>query len=213
MDPVRLRPDHVEPWRPDRLSVDPWTVLRLARYRRRDDAPPPVWEAARAMAARAQALAEPVAGLRLVRVAGVAGAAVALVEGPRFSGQAVARHLAGAPLAVAFALTLGPALEAEVAALARREDVLEAYLLDLAGWAGLEAAVRLLRQDLGGALPGQRLSHRLGPGHRDWPLEEQAALLGLLETPDPPVRLSPHGVLVPFKSISGLFAVRDAPSG
>lgn len=207
---MRLAADRVELWRPDRVAVDPWTVLRLARYRRREEAPPPVWEAARAMAARVEALAAPVAGLRLVRVGEVAEAAAALLEGPRFSGRAVARHLAGARLAVAFALTLGPAVETEVAALGQREDVLAAYLLDLAGWAGLEAAARLLRQALGAAFPGRRLSHRLGPGHRDWPLEEQAALLGLLDAPDAPVRLSPFGVLVPFKSISGLFAVRDA---
>ena len=56
---VRLRLDRVVPWRPDRLAIDPWTVLRLARYRRRDEAPAAVWEATRAMAARAGELAAP----------------------------------------------------------------------------------------------------------------------------------------------------------
>ena len=58
------------------------------------------------------------------------------------------------------------------------------------------------------ALPGTRVSHRLGPGHRDWPLTEQAALLSLFDEPEPPVRLSEHGVLIPFKSISGLFGLK-----
>jgi hypothetical protein len=58
------------------------------------------------------------------------------------------------------------------------------------------------------AMPGARVSHRLGPGHRDWPLEEQRALVGLFAGGDTPVRLSEHGVLIPFKSISGLFGVR-----
>jgi len=206
---VQLLPDRVLPWRPDRLAVDPWTVLRLARYRRRDAAPAPVWDVTRAMAARAGELAAPTAWLRLVRVAAVAESRVALAEGPRFSGQAVARHLAGARQAVAFVLTLGPALEAEVAALGDRQEPLEAYLLDLAGWAGLEAAVRALRRDLVAGLPRARVSHRLGPGHRDWPLTEQHALVALFEGDAAPVRLSEHGVLVPFKSISGLFALRD----
>jgi hypothetical protein len=160
------------------------------------------------MAARAGALAQPVAALRLVRIATVAEARVVLAEGPSFSGGAVARHLAGAERAIAFVLTLGAALEAEVAALGQRHDVLEAYLLDLAGWAGLEAAVRALRRDLIAALPLARVSHRLGPGHRDWPLAEQATLLSLFPEADAPVRLSEHGVLVPFKSISGVFGVR-----
>ena len=211
---VRLEPDRVLPWRLDRLAVDPWTVLRLARYRRRDAAPPAVWDATRMMAARADALARPDARLRLVRVAAAGHGRVELAEGPRFSGNAVARHLAGAELAVAFVLTLGPALETEVAALGERQEPLEAYLLDLAGWAGLEAAVRMLRQDLVAALPERRVSHRLGPGHRDWPLEQQRGLVRLFEEdPSAPVRLSEHGVLVPFKSISGLFALREVETG
>jgi hypothetical protein len=207
---VQLRPDRVVPWRPDGLTVDPWTVLRLARYRRRDDVPPPVWDATRAMAARAGELATPAAGLRLVHIGTATDDRVSLTEGPRFSGHAVARHLTGARRAIAFILTLGPALEAEVATLGQRQDLLEAYLLDLAGWAGIETAVRGLRRDLVAALPRARVSHRLGPGHRDWPLTEQHELVALLETDAAPVRLSEHGVLIPFKSISGLFALRDS---
>jgi hypothetical protein len=205
---VRLEPDRVLPWQPERLAIDPWTILRLARYRRRDDAPPAVWDATRAMATRAEELAAPAARLRLVRVSAVTPTRVSLAEGPSFSGHAVARHLAGAQDAVAFVLTLGPALEAEVAALGQRQDLLEAYLLDLAGWAGIEAAVRALRRDLVAALPRARVSHRLGPGHRDWPLTEQRALVSLFDEDDAPVRLSEHGVLIPFKSISGVFGVR-----
>jgi hypothetical protein len=206
---VELRPGRVLPWRLAGLVVDPWTVLRLARYRRRDDAPAAVWDATRAMASRAGELAAPAARLRLVRVGTVVSGRVSLAEGPSFSGEALARHLTGARQAVAFALTLGPALETEVAALGQRHDLLEAYLLDLAGWAAIEAVARALRQDLRAALPGIQVSHRLGPGHRDWPLVEQRGLLSLLEDQSAPVRLSEHGVLIPFKSISGLFALRD----
>jgi hypothetical protein len=205
---VQLRRDRVLSWRPDRLAVDARTVLRLARYRRPDDAPAPVWDTTRTMAARAEELAAPAARLRLVGVGAAAETWVTLVEGPQFSGRAVARHLSGAPYAVAFVLTLGPALEAEVMALGERHEFLEAYLLDLAGWAGLEAAVRALRRDLIAALPHGRVSHRLGPGHRDWPLGEQQQLIALFEDDAGPVRLSEHGVLIPFKSISGLFGVR-----
>jgi len=160
------------------------------------------------MAARAETLAAPAARLRVVRIGPVAPEQVTLADGPAFSGRAVSRHLADAREAVAFVLTLGPALETEVAALGQRQDLFEAYLLDLAGWAGIEAAVRVLRRDLVAAFPRARVSHRLGPGHRDWPLTEQGALVSLFEEADAPVRLSEHGVLIPFKSISGLFALR-----
>jgi hypothetical protein len=207
---VRLPLDRVVSWQPDRLIIDPWTVLRLARYRRRDEAPAAVWDATRAMTARAGELAAATAQLRLVRVATVSPDRATLARGTAFSGHAIARHLAGARQAVAFVLTLGPALEAEVIALGERQDLLEAYLLDLAGWAGIEAAARALRRDLVAALPRARVSHRLGPGHRDWPLGEQRDLVALFAGADAPVHLSEHGVLIPFKSISGLFALRPA---
>jgi hypothetical protein len=71
VSPVRLRLDHVIPWRPDRLLIDPWTVLRLARYRRRDVAPPAVWDATRAMAVRAGGWPSlpPASGARVAAVA------------------------------------------------------------------------------------------------------------------------------------------------
>ena len=204
---MRLPIDHVVAWQPERLAIDPWTVLRLARYRRRDEAPAAVWDATRAMTARAGELVAASARLRLVRVTRVSPDGAVLARGTAFSGHAIARHLGGARQAIAFVLTLGPALEAEVVALGERQELLEAYLLDLAGWAGIEAAVRALRRDLVAALPRAQVSHRLGPGHRDWPLGEQRGLLALFAGEAAPVRLSEHGVLIPFKSISGLFAV------
>src|SRR5262249_60861246 len=107
--------------------------------------------------------ADPRARRRLGRIQATAPGRVTLAEGPSFTGQAIARHLADTRRAIAFVLTLGPALEAEVVALGERQESLEAYLLDLAGWAGLEGAVRALRQELIAALPPARVSHRLGP--------------------------------------------------
>jgi hypothetical protein len=218
----------LERWRPTSLALDSWLVLRLARYRRREAVEPEVREIAEAMVARAAAIIEPqaVVGTRQVAAAGGAGARR---EGPSgfarpgrrgpspatpggahsFSGQAVGRLLDGCPLAAAFALTLGPRLEAEVAALTAARQLLEAFLLDTAGWAAIELAVRALRQDLRGrACPrGLWVTHRLAPGYGDWPLAEQRELLSVLEDGGGLVRLSPHGVLLPFKSVTGLFGL------
>ena len=84
----------------------------------------------------------------------VTPARVTLAEGPSLLRPGRSRAISPARgEAVAFVLTLGPALEAEVIALGERQDLLEAYLLDLAGWAGIEAAVRALRRELIAALP------------------------------------------------------------
>lgn len=203
----------VERWRPASLAIDPWMVLRLARYRRREDVPPAIWAATRSMTACAEALVEPAAWLAAAAVGSVGPAGVRLAEGPVFAGRAVGTLLAGCPFAVAMALTLGPRLEAEVAALAERRELLESFLLDTAGWAAIEVAVRALRLHLAarGRTRGWRVTHRLAPGYRDWPIEEQPGLLALVAGGQPAVRLSEHGVLVPFKSITGLFGL--APGG
>jgi len=150
------------------------------------------------MAARADAVVAPEAWWRVVLGAGL-----------RFSGRAVRLHLAGGELAVAFVLTVGAALEAEVLALGEAREPLDAFLLDTAGWAAIERAVRQLRLDLRARARtrGFRLTHRLGPGYADWPLEEQGRLLELFANAPLPVRLSEHGVLVPFKSITGIFGL------
>jgi hypothetical protein len=214
-DSIPVRPGRIERWAPGAVRLDPWTVLRLARYRRRADVAPAIWETAQAMTARAGLLVEPVARLAPVRVRAAGPAGVVLGEDTPFTGRTVGRLLADCPLAVAFALTLGPRLEAEVAALSERRLLLESYLLDTAGWATIEGAVRALRLDLRARLApaGWRLTHRLAPGYADWPIGEQSALLGLLDGDDLPVRLSEHGVLVPFKSITGVFGIAHDVQG
>jgi hypothetical protein len=202
----------LERWRPTSLALDSWLVLRLARYRRREAVEPAVREIAEAMVSRAAAIIEPQAVVATRRVAAAGGVGARLEAGPAFSGQAVGRLLDGCPLAAAFALTLGPRLEAEVAALTATRQLLEAFLLDTAGWAAIELAVRALRQDLRGRarLRGLRVTHRLAPGYGDWPLAEQRELLGVLEDGGGLLRLSPHGVLLPFKSVTGLFGLMPA---
>jgi hypothetical protein len=187
-------------------------VLRLCRYRERDAAPAPIWEATCAMAARAESLAEPRALLRRVRIVAAGPDRVRLDGGAPFSGRAIARLLAGCSLAVPFALTLGPRLEVEVAELTERQELLEAFLLNMAGWAAIEVVVRALRQDLvrRARAEGLGLTHRLAPGYQDWPLTEQQALLDVLGPGQDLVRLSEHGVLVPFKSITGCFGLVPA---
>jgi hypothetical protein len=206
-------PGTVECWRPAPLAIDPWTVLRLCRYRSRAAVEPVIAETARRVAADAEALAEPAAVLRAFRVEGRAAGGVRLAGGPVLSGAGVARLLDGCPLAVLFALTLGPGLEAEVAGFTERREPLEAFLLDTAGWAAIEASVRALRQDLGGRARarGWRVTHRLAPGYGDWPLAEQAALVDALGDTGGIVSLSAHGVLVPFKSVTGVFGLAPGP--
>ena len=164
---------------------------------------------AAAMAGRAGELAEPRAWLAAVEIAEVGPEGARLAGGHAFSGRAIGRLLAGCPLAVPFVLTLGPRLEAEAAALADRRALLESFLLETAGWAAIESALRTLRADLRARARarGWRVSPRLGPGLGDWPLAEQRMLLDLVKPAEGQVRLTEHGVLVPVKSVTGLYGL------
>src|SRR5262245_682673 len=95
-----LEPGRIERWAPVGLRLDPWTVLRLARYRRRADVAPAIWETARRMTARALALVQPEAALVPVRVQATGTAGVRLAGGAAFSGRAIGRLLAGCPQAI-----------------------------------------------------------------------------------------------------------------
>ena len=189
-----LGPGPAVRWRPALRPVDPALVLRLAGYPRVGEATPEAW-------------------WRVVSVDAADGTGAQLREGPRFAGRAVGLHLGAGRLAVAFVLTVGGALEAEVLALGEAREPLDAFLLDTAGWAAIEQAVRELRLDLRARARdrGWRLTHRLAPGYADWPVEEQSHLLRLFAASTLPVRLSEHGVLVPFKSITGIFGVAGSP--
>jgi hypothetical protein len=204
-----IRSGAVECWQPARLPQDPWLVLRLAGYRRGDTVAAPIQAAASRMTARAAELVEPRARCRATVVVASGPDGAGLADGIRFSGRAVGGLLTGCPLAVVFALTLGGRLEAEVAALGDAREALDAFLLDTAGWAAIETAVRGLRLDLAARAraAGWRITHRLAPGYADWPLEEQPALLRALGDVGGLVRLSEHGVLTPFKSVTGLFGL------
>jgi hypothetical protein len=54
---------------------------------------------------------------------------------------------------------------------------------------------------------GCRILGRIGPGHGDWPLTDQAALFALFEGAPVPVALLDAGLMSPKKSMSGLFGL------
>ncbi|MBI2460649.1 MAG: hypothetical protein HYV61_03900 [Candidatus Rokubacteria bacterium] len=199
--PYRLEP------RPGRIS--PRLILRLQRYRDLSQVPPPIVEVAEAMARLAERLVEPRALVLPVPIAAVEAEEVRLADGPTFHSRALASMLRSSEQAVLFLLTLGPRLEAEVSARSEAKELLEAVLLDTAGWVAIEGGVRALRAHLRECwrAAGRGVTHRLAPGYLDWPLAEQALLFRRFGGANDLVRLTGSGVMVPLKSISGLYGV------
>jgi hypothetical protein len=107
-------------------------------------------------------------------------------------------------------VTLGPALEARVAALQAAGSLTRALLLDACGSAAAEEAADLLSarvlEGLGltapSGAPAGTPGCRLSPGYGGWSLEHQPALLGLLDASALGVSLTPGLMMQPRKSIS-----------
>ena len=107
-------------------------------------------------------------------------------------------------------LTLGEAIDTKVMALLESGEIVEALFLETAGWLGVEQATRALAGHLQqrANAGGLRLTRRLGPGHKEWDLEEQRILFGLFSDTDLPVRLLDSCAMLPKKSRSGLYGLR-----
>lgn len=193
-----------------RPRVDPELILRLQKYRNPDRVPPVVREAARRMASLAEALVEPHGWMRrmAVRAADDDGA-VWLGGEIRFRSLALARSLRSAAEAALIILTIGPALELRADELVRDEQLAEALLLDTAGRVALETAIKEVRQRLRDDAWGRgyRLTPRMAPGFVDWPLDQQRVLFAAFGDTALAVQLTESCIMLPRKSISGVYGL------
>jgi len=199
-------------FQPKPARITPSLILRRQRYRDLARVPTPVVEVAAAMASLAERLVEPRALLLPIRIGAVKEQEVQLAGGPIFHSRALASMLRASDHAALFILTLGPRLEAEVAALSEAGELLEAVLLDTAGWGAIEGGVRAIRAHLieRWRATGRAVTHRLAPGYLDWPLPEQQLLFDCFEGANDLVQLTESGVMVPLKSVSGVYGVSPA---
>jgi hypothetical protein len=89
------------------------------------------------------------------------------------------------------------------------EQFLEGLLLDTAGWVAVDALARILRGRLASdaRVRGWRLTHRMAPGYADWGLEEQRTVFSAFGEDALPIQLTEACVMLPRKSISGIYGL------
>ena len=188
-------------------------LLRLQKHRQPALARQPIRESAAAMAAEARGLIAPESVVWRGRVtASEPDGAVTLEGVHRFQSRALAGLLAQAEAAYVVALTIGEGLERRVDTYFKEQEFLEGLFLDTAGWAAIEILMREVRRRLlAEERPfGRVVTHRLAPGYRDWPVDEQAALLRVFGETPMPVRVTDSAWMLPRKSVSALFGVCPA---
>ena len=205
------RLDLVEEIAPPRFTLGLDPLLRTHGYRDLSRVSPEITATGREMLAVAERLIEPRAFAVRREVERVERDALVLSGGLTFHGSCFWTHLEKASAVACFVVTLGEALDRRAAELSDTGDMLEALFLDTAGSLAVQQTVRRLRGHLAvrARADGLALSPRLGPGYHDWPLTEQAALFSAFPRALP-VTLTEACIMVPLKSLSGLFGLIPA---
>jgi hypothetical protein len=213
--PVRV--NGIDTYVPQAPVVRPERILRIQGYSDLDRVRPAIRRSAQAMAMLAAELSAPAVGFRRVPIVDIRDDVLEVEGGVRFHCDAFASVLAGCVEIAAFALTVGPRLDDQVVKLTDAGELLDALLLETAGWLCIEDATRQFKvslRELANA-GNRRITSRMGPGYTYkvgaraciWALEEQGRLFSLFDGAILPVSLMASCAMQPKMSRSGLFGI------
>lgn len=130
------------------------------------------------------------------------GSGEILADGVLFRSEDLASRLLGCSRATLFAFTLGGALDRAIEALSGRPS--RQVVLDAAGSEAAEALARSFQRFVAAraGASGMRALPRFSPGYGDLGLENQSWFVETFGGVG--LRLSPGGMLVPLKSVTGV---------
>ncbi len=207
----------VETFEPHRPVIQAERILRIQGYSDLERVRPAIRESAESMAHKAPKLGSPRVAYRRVPILELRNDTLEVEGNVRFQCAAFATVLDGCTEVAVFVLTVGPGLDARVVELTEAGELLDALLLETAGWLCIEDATRQfkahLREEANAS--GCRITSRMGPGYSYkvdarmciWPLEEQISMFGLFGGFDLPVSVMTSSAMQPKMSRSGLFGL------
>ncbi len=137
-----------------------------------------------------------------------------LEGGTEFFGEGIARLLRTSRWAACFALTLGAEVDREQERRAA-EDFSEAYFFDGVASALADGVLAALRADLADRARDlhAEIAYRFSPGYSRWPISDQSVLLPLLRAEEIGISLTDTYFMLPQKSLSGVFGLRERAAG
>lgn len=108
-----------------------------------------------------------------------------------------------------FLCTAGPGIGSHSEKLMRQGDVLEGYILDVVGSEIVEAAMDRIQDELEQHVrrDGLNITDRYSPGYCGWSVSEQHKLFSLFSDGFCGVTLTPHSLMQPIKSVSGIIGI------
>lgn len=132
------------------------------------------------------------------------------IDGIGFTSRVLRKNLDAVERVFPFAITIGDMVSQKADTTG---DLMQKYYLDVIGNIALGSARQLLEEHLQHTFALTGMSY-MSPGSLvDWPLEEQKPLFSLLGDGELPigVRLNRHMLMIPVKSISGIYFPTEIP--
>lgn len=136
---------------------------------------------------------------------------IVLDGGLELRGLKLSKGLKDAKQAVCFVATLGPEVDSEIAQCTKENRYSDGYILDAMGSVGVECIVDRFHRRMEEKFnaEGKSVTLRFSPGYCDFPLKEQEKLFGIFDADVIGVELTDSYLMVPGKSVSGVFGVTD----
>ncbi len=157
----------------------------------------------------AKAKAIPKASLAETNILNFKPDSLELDGGITFSTRDLPSHIKGSTRICAFLVTIGKGLEDAASSYMISGNHLLGYLLDRIGSFAVESLAENMESRLRCSLAPDNLgvSARFSPGYRDWPIEEQFKLAGIIDFAKAGVTLTENCMMSPKKSISAVVGI------
>jgi len=162
------------------------------------------------MAEEIESILKPQLSYRILELLEVNRNGIELADGTRFKSPKLAKAMADAESVCCFMATVGPAVDMEIKHLMQQQRYADAYILDAMGSISAENVVEQFYQWMAtqqGKKDGA-VTVRFSPGYCDWPIQQQQLLFDIFtDTDTPEIVLNESFLMLPQKSISGLFGL------
>jgi hypothetical protein len=194
-----------------KIEVDKDEIYRRLGYEREQRLRPGIPSLVDSQIHEAYEFIEPAAYYTIKPITSV-GVSKISVAGMLFISRKLAQVLSNCSQAVIFVVTIGEALEKEIARLMSEGLILKASVLDAVGSVAVEKVADWLEnmiRDIAAA-NGDKVGWRYSPGYCDWDITQQKELFRGLDGKPIGVNLSDTCLMVPRKSISGIIGMGES---
>ncbi len=193
------------------LDIDPGMMEYLMGYSQPGSCPEPVTEMIHDILHKAPKLVDIKGGLlRIGPVEADRENRQLVCPGQVFNtGKIVTNHLRQSEEAAWFVCTVGEKLPGYSRILMEQGDIMEGYVVDVAGNLIVEKAMdkiqEILKKEL--AEEGLKTTNRYSPGYCEWDIVEQQKLFALFQEDYLGVRLTENSLMQPIKTVSGVIGI------